>query len=128
MTHFLDMAYDMSKYTSPDSTTSWIKRRATQVFDESVADQTAQILNTYGKLIVRRKYELLSDNPFAYSVANYDEAEKVMGEWADLLELAQDTYDSLDQETQTPYFQMVLHPIMAGKTVVDLYIKAELTS
>lgn len=128
MTHFLDMAYDMSKYTSPDSTTAWIKRWATREFGQSVADQTAQILNTYGKLIIRRKYELLSDEPFAYSTANYDEAENVMGEWADLLEIAQDAYDSLDEATQISYFQMVLHPIMAGKTVVDLHIKAALNS
>ncbi|KAF7558243.1 hypothetical protein G7Z17_g156 [Cylindrodendrum hubeiense] len=129
MTHFLDMAYDMSKHTTPDSTTEWIKRWAIREFGKpSIAEKTAQILNTYGKLIVRRKYELLSRQPFAYSVANYDEAERVIEEWSDLLDLAQGVYNGLPQETRTPFFEMVLHPVLAGKTVVELYIKTALNS
>lgn len=33
-------------------------------------------------------------------------------------------YDSLDTQNQNAYFQMILHPVLAGKTVVELYIKA----
>ncbi|OHE92971.1 hypothetical protein CORC01_11694 [Colletotrichum orchidophilum] len=128
LTHFLDMAYDMSKYATPDSTSEWIRRWATREFGGSVADRTAEILNTYGKLVIRRKYELLSRQPFAYSVAYYDEATQVMQEWSDLLKLAQDTYNSLPQSTRTPFFQMVLHPVLAGSTVVELYIKAALNA
>ncbi|KAK2759572.1 hypothetical protein CKAH01_16648 [Colletotrichum kahawae] len=128
MTHFLDMAYDMSKHATPDSPSEWIQRWATREFGASVAERTVEILNTYGKLIVRRKYELLSRQPFAYSVAHYDEATQVLQEWSDLLKLAQDMYDSLPQETRTPFFQMVLHAVLAGKTVVELYIKAALNA
>ncbi|KAH8667818.1 hypothetical protein BGZ61DRAFT_364987 [Ilyonectria robusta] len=129
MTHFLDMAYDMSKHTTPDSTTEWIKRWAIREFGKpSIADTIARILNTYGKLIVRRKYELLSREPFAYSVSNYDEAERVIKEWSDLVDLTQSVYDALPQDTQIPFFEMVLHPVLAGKTVVELYIKAALNA
>ncbi|KAH6871562.1 hypothetical protein B0T10DRAFT_417276 [Thelonectria olida] len=128
MTHFLDMAYDMSKHATPDSTTNWIKRWATREFGAAVADQTANILNSYGKLLIRRKYQLLSQQPFAYSVAHYDEAERVMKEWSELLDLAQGTYDSLPQATRTSFFQMVLHPVLAGGTVVEMYIKAALNA
>ncbi|KAK7229906.1 hypothetical protein V2G26_002076 [Clonostachys chloroleuca] len=124
--HFLDMAYDMSSHADPDSTTRWIHRWAAAEFEEKIAERTVKILSTYGKLILRRKYELLSRKPFAYSVAYYDEAEAVLAEWTDLLDLAQSTYDSLPQSTRTPFFEMVLHPVLAGKTVVELYIKAEL--
>ncbi|KAF9871025.1 hypothetical protein CkaCkLH20_11442 [Colletotrichum karsti] len=124
--HFLDMAYDMSKHATPSSTNTWIRSWAAREFEERIADRTVQILSTYGKLIVRRKYELLSRKPFAYSVASYDEAERVLKEWTDLLALAQSTYDSLPQATRTTFFEMVLHPVLAGKTVVELYIKAEL--
>ncbi|KAF3906313.1 hypothetical protein ABW20_dc0103378 [Dactylellina cionopaga] len=127
-THFLDMAYDMTKYTTPDSTTEWIKRWATREFGSQIADATAAILNTYGTLIIRRKYELLSRAPFVYSVQFYDEAERVLNEWSDLLTLTQSTYDSLTQENRTPFFEMVLHPVLAGKTVVELYIKANLNA
>ncbi|KAL0940176.1 uncharacterized protein CTRU02_202939 [Colletotrichum truncatum] len=128
MTHFLDMAYDMSKHATPESTTQWIRRWAAAEFEERIADRTVQILSIYGKLLIRRKYELLSRKPFAYSLANYDEAERVLKEWSDLLEMTQNTYNSLPQATRTPFFEMVLHPILAGKTVVELYIKSELNA
>ncbi|KAH7131150.1 hypothetical protein EDB81DRAFT_906025 [Dactylonectria macrodidyma] len=129
MTHFLDMAYDMSKYTTPDSTTDWIRRWAIREFGKaSIADTVAYILNTYGKLLIRRKYELLSREPFAYSVANYDEAERVLKEWTSLLDVTQGVYDGLPQDAQIPFFEMVLHPVLAGKTVIELYIKAALNA
>lgn len=118
----------MSKFTSPDSSTDWIIRWATREFGASVADATSEILSAYGKLIIRRKYELLSNIPYAYSAANYDEIEHVSKEWEDLLSLTQKTHDSLDRATQLAYFQLILHPIMAGKVVVDLYNTAALNA
>ncbi|KAF3936617.1 hypothetical protein ABW19_dt0209873 [Dactylella cylindrospora] len=128
LSHFLDMAYDMSKHATPNSTSNWLKRWATKEFGSNIADVTANILNTYGKLLIRRKYELLSRAPFAYSVQWYDEAEKVLLEWSDLLNVTQATYNGLTQENRTPFFEMVLHPVLAGKTVVELYIKANLNA
>ncbi|KAF4464927.1 hypothetical protein FALBO_8244 [Fusarium albosuccineum] len=125
-THFLDMAYDMDRHSKPDSVTLWLKRWATREFGSSIADVTAEILNTYGMLIVRCKYELLSRAPFVYSTAFYDEAENVLQEWVDLLSKTQKAYDSLAAQHQNAYFQMILHPVLAGKTVVELYIKANL--
>ncbi|KAL8289511.1 hypothetical protein RB597_001221 [Gaeumannomyces tritici] len=121
LTQFMDMAYDMDRHTGPDATTAWLKRWATSEFGASAADATAAILNEYGVLLGRRKYELLSDEPF--STTNYDEAERNLARWGALLELTQRTYDSLDAATKIAYFQLILHPVMAGKTVVDLYTK-----
>src|SRR3546814_4277646 len=33
----------------------------------------------------------------------------------------QAVYDTLDETAQISFFQLILHPILAGKTVVDLY-------
>ncbi|PSN62326.1 hypothetical protein BS50DRAFT_650881 [Corynespora cassiicola Philippines] len=123
LTHFMDMAYDMDQYKTPDATAAWIRRWATREFNERIADRTVDILSRYGTLIARRKYELLSELPFAFSTINYGEAEQNLAWWQDLLNLAQSTYDSLDQATRTSFFQLVLHPVLAGKTVVDLYTK-----
>lgn len=68
------MAYDMDLHSKPDSVTQWLKSWATREFGPSVADVTAEIVNTYGKLIVRCKYKLLSRSPFVYSTAFYNEA------------------------------------------------------
>lgn len=128
MAHFLDMAYDMSKHATPTATTDWLRRWAALEFGQTVASTTADIMNTYGRLVIRRKYELLTRQPFPYSVAYYDEAERVAKEWSDLLDLAQRTHDSLPQDTRLPFFEMVLHPVLAGKTVEELYIKAALNA
>lgn len=122
------MAYDMSKFESPDSTDKWLKEWAARDFGPAVADTTAKIMATYGTLIIRRKYELLNvPGPAGpYSAANYDEAETVYNEWVDLLKTAQEVYDGLDSATQIAFFETVLHPVLAGKTVQEIYLKTVL--
>ncbi|KAF2870577.1 hypothetical protein BDV95DRAFT_495912 [Massariosphaeria phaeospora] len=124
ISHFLDMAYDMSQFTKPDSTDSWLRAWATREFGAGVADGTAEAMATYGKLIIRRKYELLNREPFLYNIANYDEAENVLGEWQRLENKTQTIHDGLDTDTQIAFFEMVLHPIMAGRVVQQVYINA----
>jgi hypothetical protein len=97
-------------------------------FNAQVADSTANAITTYGKLIGRRKYELLTTSPFVLSVGNYDEAESILQEWTNLLNTTQTIYDSLDSASKTPFFEMVLHPILAGKTVQEIYIRAAISS
>ncbi|KAF2204085.1 hypothetical protein GQ43DRAFT_388675 [Delitschia confertaspora ATCC 74209] len=124
ISHFLDMAYDISKFSTADSTDPWLKAWASREFGAEVADTTAEAMATYGKLIIRRKYELLNMSPFMLSTVNYDEAENVLSEWDALLKETQKVYDSLDSTTQIPFFEMVLHPIMAGGIVQRVYINA----
>ncbi|KAL2799671.1 hypothetical protein BJX66DRAFT_351803 [Aspergillus keveii] len=122
ITHFLDMAYDMSKFTSPQSTGQWLRNWAAKEFGRAHANEIAHLLTEYGKLITRRKYELLSEVPYAYSIANYDEVERVSTEWANLLARAESVHRKLgDAATLNAFFQMILYQILAGKTVVDLY-------
>lgn len=124
ISHFLDMAYDMSNFMTPDSTDKWLEAWAIREFGESVAKGTAEVMATYGKLIVRRKYELLNMSPFLYSTTNYDEAENVLHEWEALQDKTQALYDQLDSATQVAFFEMVLHPVMAGRIVQQVYINA----
>jgi hypothetical protein len=118
------MAYDMTQFSTPGGTDEWLTSWAAQNFGTSVATKTSSIMSEYGQLVVRRKYELLDNLPFIYSTSNYNEAEGVLQEWVDLLATAQAVYDSLPSGTQAAYFEMVLHPILAGKTVQEIYIKA----
>lgn len=119
----MDMAYNMERHTTPESTTEWLQRWSATEFGASVSDAATEILNKYGILTARRKYELLSELPFAFSTVHYDEAERNLADWNDLLDQAQSVYDSLDDATQISFFQLILHPILAGKTVVELYTK-----
>lgn len=114
----------MSNFMSAASTDPWLKAWATREFGSEVATGAAEAMATYGKLIIRRKYELLNNTPFLYSTTNYDEAELVLNEWVDLETKTQKLYDSLDADTQIAFFEMVLHPIMAGRVVQQVYINA----
>ncbi|KAL2854617.1 hypothetical protein BJX68DRAFT_274394 [Aspergillus pseudodeflectus] len=126
MTFFLDMAYDMSSFQTVDSATDWLKRWASREFGADIADTVAEIYNLHGRLVMRRKYETLSMSPFAFSTVNYNEASNILKEWEDLLTLAQKAHDSLSHDTQGSFFELVLHPVLAGKTVMELYITKHL--
>ena len=93
-----------------------------------MAEATSDIMTTYGKLTARMKYEDLSRTPFYFSTVNYDEAERNYREWIDLLAKAQAVHDSLPSDVQVPFFEMVLHPVLAGKTVFEIYTKVAIGS
>ncbi|KAI8311139.1 hypothetical protein K4K61_012713 [Colletotrichum sp. SAR11_59] len=126
MTHFLDMAYDMSIHLTPTSTTTWLETWTSKTFSPDIASAVADILNRYGRLVNRRKYETLNMPPFVYSTLFYDEAVTALEEWETLLEDTSRVYEGLGETWRDAFYQMVLHPVGAGKTVNELYIKAEM--
>ncbi|OJJ03018.1 hypothetical protein ASPVEDRAFT_712718 [Aspergillus versicolor CBS 583.65] len=124
--HFLDMAYDMSHFQDPGSTTEWLRRWAIENFGASdeIAVAVGDIVNMYGRLVLRRKYETLNILPFAFSTLNYDEAESVLREWQDLATLAWQTHDALDPQVQDAFWLLFVYPAEAGKHVFEVYISA----
>lgn len=122
--HFMAMAYDMEAFQEPTDTERFTVAWAARQWKESLAEEAAAIMAEYGMLCARRKYEDLSITPFAFNVTNYDEAERNYAEWEALLERAQEAYDGLTQEQRTSFFEIVLHPVLAGKTVFEIYTKA----
>ncbi len=72
------------------------------------------------------KYEDLSRTPFAFNTLNYDEAEANFQEWEDIAARAQATHDNLPSAIQNSFFEVVLHPVVAGKGVYEIYTKAAL--
>ncbi|KAE9580933.1 hypothetical protein CGCF415_v008118 [Colletotrichum fructicola] len=125
-THFLDMAYDMSLHLTPTSTTTWLETCTSKTFSPDIASAVADILNRYGRLVNRRKYETLNMPPFVYSTLFYNEASTAQEEWETLLEDTLRVYEDLEETWRDAFYQMILHPVEAGKTVNELYIKAEL--
>jgi len=126
--HFMALAWDRDSFDTPDSTKTWLKSWSARQFGEEAAEAAAEIMTTYGKLTARHKYEDLSRTPFAFHSSNYDEAELNYKEWTDLLDKAQVVYDSLPSTIQDSFFEVVLHPVLAGKTVFEIYTKVALGS
>jgi len=117
----MDLAYDTPKWgysTVPE----WLSHWATREFGPQYAENISSIVDRYGMYAARRKYELL--DPTVYSVNNYNEADAVLAQWSTLANDAQAIYDKLDSATQIPFFEMVLHPILAGQIVTEIYVGA----
>jgi Glycosyl hydrolase family 115 len=121
ISHFLDLAYDTPKW-SYDSVPEWLTSWATLSFDEGHANATASVLERYGMYAARRKYELL--DPSFYSVINYNEADAILAQWAQLADDAQAIYDDLDDEYQPAFYEMILQPVLGGQVVNQIYIGA----
>ncbi|KAK4102386.1 glycoside hydrolase family 115 protein [Parathielavia hyrcaniae] len=119
ISHFFDMAYDAKKW-HVDSTFEWAKAWASREFGHEQAKDMADVMMKYGMYAARRKYELLE--PHVYSVINYNEADAVLQQWAELVTKAQGIYDKLPAETKAAFFETVLHPAMAGEIVQKIQI------
>ena len=126
LSHFLDLAYDISLWSSPDSTAEWIQMWAAREFGSEVASDTAAVMSNYSMLTGRRKFEMLS--PQLYSLVNYNEASNILNEWKNLMNAAQSIYDRLDSAAQPSFFEMVLHPAIAGYTLHQIHINAGLNN
>ncbi|KAG9231330.1 hypothetical protein BJ875DRAFT_407145 [Amylocarpus encephaloides] len=120
ISHFLDMAYDMTQYGEPKSTQTWLMQWATREFGSTVASATASVVDRYGMYANRRKYELMDAS--IYSVVNYDEADTVLNQWRTLATEAQAIHDSLSVAAQPSFFEMVLHPCKAAYILHLLYV------
>ncbi|OJD40310.1 glycoside hydrolase family 115 protein [Diplodia corticola] len=121
ISHLFDLAYDISLY-DVNSTSKWTQQFAAREFGASVSQRTADVLQKYGTLVAKRKYELM--DPSTYSLINYEEADNMLAEWQSLASNAQSIYDSLPAAAQPSFFQMVLHPVLAGGNVYDIHISA----
>ncbi|KAF2265522.1 hypothetical protein CC78DRAFT_599147 [Lojkania enalia] len=119
ISHWFDIAYDIELWDEK-SVPKWLEGWAARTFDEEHAKDIAQIIDDYSFLANMRKFELVEPN--SYSVLNYEEADKLLAQWADLSEKAQAMYDSLPAGQQPSFFEMVLHPVLAGANFIDVQV------
>ncbi|KAL2193891.1 glycoside hydrolase family 115 protein [Corynascus similis CBS 632.67] len=119
ISHFFDLGYDAKRW-HVDSTQEWAEAWAAREFGSAHSKEIADVMMKYGMYAARRKYELLE--PWVYSVINYNEAEAVLQQWAELVAQAQSIYDKLPAEAQAAFFETVLHPALAGEIVQQIHI------
>jgi len=101
---------------------AWSRAWAAQQFGEAHAAEAAALINDYTRLNSRRKPELLA--PETFSLVNYREAERVIDEWRQLDQRAQQLEASLPVEARAACFQLVAQPIEACRLVNELQIAA----
>lgn len=122
LNHFFDIAYDMPRWSAPDSTHEWLEHWARREFGAAFAKDVANIMDRYGLYAARRKYELIDMQTF--SLINYDEADNVLRGWKQLAKDAQKVYSRLSESARPAFFELVLHPCTAGYVVTNIHITA----
>lgn len=122
LTHFLDMAYDIDKW-SLDNVSEWTQAWATREFGSEYAGDITDIMTRFGMYAARRKFELVE--PHVYSTINYNEGDAILEQWAVLAADAQAIYDEIDDSIQPAFFELILHPILAGQIIHKVHINAQ---
>jgi hypothetical protein len=118
---FLTFASDPGRWTQNDLE-SYLRLWATREFGPEHAADIADLVAQYTKYNGRRKPELLE--PGTFSLVNYGEADRILGEWVELRQRAENISDELPAKMRDAFFELVLHPIKACEIVNELYIFA----
>jgi len=121
MEYFLDLAWHSKRLTN-DNITEYTRYWAEREFGTEYSAEIAEIISLYTKYNGRRKPELLS--PFTFSQINYREAEKVVADWNEISEKAEDIFATLSPEKRDAFYQLVLFPAKACAIVNELYLAA----
>jgi hypothetical protein len=115
---FLDYAWNPEGLPA-DRLPEYNQHWAEEQFGAVHSQEIAEILARYTKYNSRRKPELLA--PETYSLVNFREAETVVSEYNELVQLARKISDELPEEYHDAFYQLVLHPVEACANLNELY-------
>jgi hypothetical protein len=118
ITFFLDMAWNPEQFNAQNVNNHSVEF-CKSVFGEKYADEAARLLRTYPKLNRRVTPELL--NMRTYSIANYNEWERVTAEYDQLALDAEALGAKLPADAQDAWFQLLGYPIKACANLYDMY-------
>ncbi|KZT61136.1 glycoside hydrolase family 115 protein [Calocera cornea HHB12733] len=120
--YFLNYGYDVTRWnqTNLDEFSSlWAEREFAM---PEHTDHIVSIINNVTMYNSRRKPELV--NATTYTSINYGEADNILAAYAAMNETSTMIYNSVPQNMQAAYFQLVHHPLLASYTMQKMYIFA----
>ncbi|EJT96984.1 hypothetical protein DACRYDRAFT_112315 [Dacryopinax primogenitus] len=123
---FLNYGYDVPRWNQTnldEFSTLWANREF--AIPEHAADIIG-IVNNVTKFNSRRKPELV--NSTTYTIIDYEEARSLLATYAAMNETSTATYNSIPQNMQAAYFQLVQHPLLASYTLQKMYVYAGMNS
>ncbi|GGF28556.1 glycosyl hydrolase 115 family protein [Hymenobacter cavernae] len=118
---FLDYAWNPQAIQAADLPkyyTNW----ASAQFGPAHAGEIAELLARYTKYNARRTPEMLTAD--TYSVENYREADRVVGEYNSLAEKARQVYNQLGGTYKAAFYELVLSPIEMSANLNEMYVSA----
>ena len=115
---FLTLALDPPATKPAQYAEKWAARE----FGQPHAKPIAHLITETGRLNARRKPELLG--PETYSLVNYNEAERVLGEYHALETEANRLAAEMPPEAQSAFYQFAVHPVKCARVVNEMYVSA----
>lgn len=116
---FLDMAWNPEKINA-GNLDQYYKDWAKENFGDQNTNDIAEILKLYTKYNARRKPELLNEK--TYSIASYEEADRVVADYKKLVEKANSINYKLQPEYKDAFYQLVLFPVLASSNLNEMYV------
>jgi hypothetical protein len=95
---------------------------AARQFGTEHAAEIGEILTRYTQYNSRRKPELLA--PDIYSLTNFGEADRVLGEWKALVERMQRIGAGLPASYRDAWYELVAYPVLASANLNAMYVAA----
>ncbi|MEO8593474.1 MAG: glycosyl hydrolase 115 family protein [Candidatus Solibacter sp.] len=116
---FLSFARDPKRWPKEkigEFTRLWAERE----FGSGHAVEIADLVSKTLKYNARRKPELLE--PATYSITDYQEADRVVAEYKDVVARAEKLSATLPENARDAFFELVTHPAKAPAQVTELYV------
>jgi hypothetical protein len=136
MTLFLQMAWDMKRYATPDVQQKFLRDFYAQQFGQKQAEAIAKLKDEYFRLCAIRRPEHMGfnrvyfskatpNNPVQNSDWSPDESQRLLDRWLELSLRAEAMASKLPPEARGAYFQLVEYPACAGAAMAEKLIAAE---
>jgi hypothetical protein len=118
---FLQLAWNRARWKE-DSLGEFTRLWSAREFGAAYADRIAGIVSAYTRYNGRRKPELVDAT--SYSLAHYDEFEKVVADYDSLAKAAQEVYEKLPAEDRAAFYELVSFPVKASAQLNEMYLAA----
>ena len=117
---FLDQAWDPEAMTL-EAMSGYTRAWAAEQFGETHAGAIAELLTSYTQYNARRKPELIG--PDTFSLVHFNEAERVLADWASLEAGADRVRQALPAAYDDAFVQLVWFPVQASANLNRLHIE-----
>jgi hypothetical protein len=118
---FLQLAWNAARWKA-DSSSEFTRLWSAREFGPAYADRVAAIVSAYTRYNGRRKPELVDAT--TYSLAHYDEFEKVVADYDALAKHAEELSAQLPSEDRAAFYELVLFPVKASALLNEMYLAA----
>lgn len=122
---FLRLAWDIDAFTK-DNLQQYSVEWANYTFGEVYGERIAKVLSDYVKFNGRLKPELINDVDL-YSIENYFEAERVLSEFEETVQLAEQLLEELPDSLKDAFYQVGYYPARASYVVLKLQLMCDLS-